>query len=514
MPIFHAYDGTGLAYHLRGEGEPLICVPGGPMRAAVYLGGLGGLSAHRQLVLLDQRGTGDSEAPDDPATYRCDRLVDDVEALRAHLGLDRIDLLGHSASGNLVALYAARYPHRLRSLTLVAPGTRAVGVETTDRDRREAFALRSDEPWYAAGAAALEEIHAGRGGSEQWTAVEPFAYGRWDAAAQAHAAAAATQRNDRAAAVYHEEGAFDTAATVAALRCVQVPVLVLAGEYDAGPTPDRAAELAALFPRGEFTVQRGAGHYPWVDDPGAFARTVSAFLDPEVHSVQAGGIRLAYRVWGEPSAPPVVLAHGRGGDSRDWTEVAEQLATDHRVYALDFRGHGLSDWTGRYSFELFRDDLHAFMEARNLAGATVVGHSMGGAAAFLLAEQEPGLIGRLVIEEAPPLIPLDPPRRPARRPDGELDFDWEVVPSIDTQLNDPDPAARERLGEITAPTLVIAGGDGSHLPQDQLAWLAGQIPDCRLVTIDAGHLVHTARPTEFLAEIRSFGMDRDIGDRP
>lgn len=287
MPFFHTYDGTELTYHLQGEGEPLICVPGGPMQAAVHLGDLGGLSAHRQLVLLDLRGTGDSAVPDAPATYRCDRLVDDVEALRVHLGLERIDLLGHSASGNLVELYAARYPQRLRSLTLVTPGARAVGVEMTDQDRTDAFALRSGEPWYEAGVSALKEIQAGRAGSEQWAAVEPFAYGRWDAAAQTHAAGRAAQRNAGAMAVHYEDGAFDTVATVAALHDLPVPVLVLAGEYDAAPTPDRAAELAALFPHAEFAVQRGAAHFPWLDDPGAFVRTVRAFLDPEVHSVQA-----------------------------------------------------------------------------------------------------------------------------------------------------------------------------------------------------------------------------------
>lgn len=58
MPIFHAYDGTELAYRLLGKGAPLICLPGGPMRAGAYLGDLGGLSAHRQLVVLDLRGTG------------------------------------------------------------------------------------------------------------------------------------------------------------------------------------------------------------------------------------------------------------------------------------------------------------------------------------------------------------------------------------------------------------------------------------------------------------------------
>ncbi|MET7342532.1 alpha/beta fold hydrolase [Streptomyces sp. NPDC058369] len=506
MPTFHTYDGTELAYHLVGEGTPLICLPGGPMRASTYLGTLGGLAAHRQLVLLDLRGTGDSAAPDDPATYRCDRQAEDVEALRAHLGLERVDLLAHSAAGDLAALYAARHPERLRNLVLVAPTTRATGIPVAVPEAREAAALRCSEPWYEDALAALEEIWAGRMTGELRARTRPFLYARWDAAAQEHAAGSPAQINAEAAAEYAAEGAFDPAATVPALRALEAPVLVLAGEYDTVTTPDRAAELAALFPHAEFAVQRGAAHFPWTDDAGAFARTVEAFLDPEVHSVRAGGIRLAHRVWGDPAAPPVVLAHGRCGNSGDWAHIAAGLAATHRVYAFDFRGHGLSDWPGRYSFELFRDDLHGFLEARNLAGATVVGHSMGGAAAYLLAGRHPGLIGRLVIEEAPPPFPLDPPRPAPERPAGELDFDWPLVPAIDAQLNDPDPAGPELLGDITAPTLIIGGGPSSRIDQEDLAWMARRIPGAEHVTIDAGHLVHTERPEEFLAALRSFGI--------
>src|SRR6266508_3264740 len=116
MPVFSAHDGTDLAYHVFGEGIPVVCLPGGPMQDSGYLGELGGLSARRQLIMVDPRGTGQSAIPKDAASYRCDRLVDDVEALREHLGLDRLDLLAHCAGANLATLFAARHPERVGKL--------------------------------------------------------------------------------------------------------------------------------------------------------------------------------------------------------------------------------------------------------------------------------------------------------------------------------------------------------------------------------------------------------------
>ncbi|SEC79664.1 Pimeloyl-ACP methyl ester carboxylesterase [Streptomyces sp. TLI_105] len=280
MPTFPAPDGTLLAYHASGSGAPLICLPGGPMQDSAYLGDLGGLDAHRTLIRLDLRGVGASAVPEDPASYRCDRQVEDVEALRAHLGLDTIDLLGHSAGANLAALYTARYPERVARLVLLTPGTAAVGLDTSGEERLAAARQpwREAEPWFAEAYAALEELAAGRGSAETFKAVAPFFHGTWDEAARERNATTVRQRNGEAAAVYASEGAFEPEATRAVFAEFSRPVLVVAGEGDANTPVPTAGAYAELFPKAELAVLAGAGHFPWHDDAGWVAGTVDGFL--------------------------------------------------------------------------------------------------------------------------------------------------------------------------------------------------------------------------------------------
>lgn len=278
MPTFTTPDGTTLAYHATGEGPPLVCLPGGPMQASAYLGDLGGLTAHRTLIRLDLRGTGDSATPEDPASYRCDRQVDDVEALREELGLDRLDVLAHSAGANLAALYTARHPDRVARLALITPSVYAVGIAVTAEDRLSTARLRRDEEWFATAYAALESLNAGRPAPDAWQAIAPFWFARWDEEAKAVRAAEDKQRNDEAAAVYGSEGAFHPEATRAALAGFAGRVLVLAGEVDVAGPRRAMAEYAGLFPQAESVVQEGAAHFPWLDDARRFVAETARFF--------------------------------------------------------------------------------------------------------------------------------------------------------------------------------------------------------------------------------------------
>jgi pimeloyl-ACP methyl ester carboxylesterase len=229
------------------------------------------------LILLDNRGTGASQAPRDPATYRVDRLVQDVEALRRHLGLDRMDLFGHSASGGICLLYAAEHPHRLDHLVLIAPSLRVVGIRS-DLGVDEVLARRAHEPWYADAVVALRAEATSPQELQRYRRLSaPLLYGRWNAAARAQSAAEPGQFARPATDGFYA-GFEPDPALPGRLATLTAPVLLVAGEYDIWPTCAAVRELAALFRDAELAVLPRTGHFPWVDDPATFAATVQGFL--------------------------------------------------------------------------------------------------------------------------------------------------------------------------------------------------------------------------------------------
>ncbi len=136
-----------------------------------------------------------------------------------------------------------------------------------------------------------------------------------------------------------------------------------------------------------------------MDAPGVESRTV------EVQTTDGRGRRseteLAYQVAGE--GPPVVLLHGIGLDSAtvSWRYTIPALAENHRVYALDFPGHGESGRPRvRYTHEYFLDVLRSFLSETGLGGAPLVGISMGGCVALAYALQNETDVEKLVLVDS------------------------------------------------------------------------------------------------------------------
>ena len=248
------------------------------MRDSGYLSDLGGLSASRQLIRLDLRGTGQSARPADPASYRCDRLTDDVAALQDHLGLGPRQPAGAFGGGQ----------HRGAVRGPAAGAGSQAGIDHAEHPRGGPGSEQRDAPrdpqpppgraLVPGGGAAFEQIQAGPGTEDDWAALAPLRHGRWDAAAQAIEAAHDRAGQPGGRGRIRQPGAFDPAADRVRLAAFGSPVLLLAGEVDVNTPPPVAAEFARLFPRAELVIQPGAGHYPWLDDPVWFSSAVTAFL--------------------------------------------------------------------------------------------------------------------------------------------------------------------------------------------------------------------------------------------
>jgi pimeloyl-ACP methyl ester carboxylesterase len=98
------------------------------------------------------------------------------------------------------------------------------------------------------------------------------------------------------------------------------------------------------------------------------------------HFVPVNGIRLHVLEWGEQTQRPVLLIHGSCAHAQWWAFVAAALADQHRVLAVDLRGHGDSDWGDPpdYSIHTHASDIIGLAAALDLTDLRIVGHSLGG----------------------------------------------------------------------------------------------------------------------------------------
>ncbi len=111
---------------------------------------------------------------------------------------------------------------------------------------------------------------------------------------------------------------------------------------------------------------------------------------------------LFHRDLGGAGLPPLILLHGLLGSSRNWQTVGAQLASKFHVFALDLRNHGQSLHSDQMTYEAMMDDVLAWADRLGLERFSLMGHSMGGKVAMLLACRFPARLDRLVVVDIAP----------------------------------------------------------------------------------------------------------------
>lgn len=265
---------------------PLVIVHGGPGGNTYSFERTAGpaLEQFTTVIYYDQRGSGRSAPPADSTAYSISILVADLESLRVHLGVPRIDLLGFSFGGELALEYALAHPGRVEHLVLEAP-------TTGDWDRLQQTQL---DGFRAVSAGAVgEEVRRIMAStaplSTRWDQVWSVVDERTVDRLLFHDAEAA--RINRK--LWRESGLRNTGQMLRALltqpsapvslldraRTNRAPILVLVGLYDRNVGVDAVRDLADIIPGARLVVFDRSAHFPDAEEPDRYAAVVRCFLE-------------------------------------------------------------------------------------------------------------------------------------------------------------------------------------------------------------------------------------------
>lgn len=272
-------DGFALHYGSEGSGTPIVFLSGGPGLEVDYFVPAAKLfPAGYRRIYLEQRGTGRSR----PAKLTLENMtlrlaVEDLEALRRHLKVERLLLAGHSWGGMLAMAYGASYPDRVDRLILIGSGGPDNEFRARFGDniaaRLHAEDMDARQKWIAAGkeGADIDKVRMGA-----LKAIVPAYF--FDRAKGLGVAAAFPDRALRADAselLNQDLGKhYDLRSTLTKLTR---PVLILQGHQD--PMGDKTAEeIKALLPSATLRYFNKCGHFPWIERPDEMQAAIADFL--------------------------------------------------------------------------------------------------------------------------------------------------------------------------------------------------------------------------------------------
>jgi pimeloyl-ACP methyl ester carboxylesterase len=261
------------------------------------------------------------------------------------------------------------------------------------------------------------------------------------------------------------------------------------------------------------------------------------------------GLRVRYVRRG--GGPALILLHGLGSSIYTWADVIPALARDHDVVAGDLPGFGGSDIPEDLSASVYPGTVLALMDRLGISRATLVGHSLGGAVATVLAARHPERVRRLVLVDSAGFN-LEPSKRPlilrlvgwapvATAIDALPVRRWVLTRALHQVLHDPTLVTPERVeeylaplarpgateavrsllthepgfglpalvSEVRVPTLIVWGRNDRWVPLADADRFAAAIPGSRKVVLEeCGHVPQEERPAEIVHLLEEFDPGR------
>lgn len=250
---------------------------------------------------------------------------------------------------------------------------------------------------------------------------------------------------------------------------------------------------------------------------------------------------LHYQQYG--AGEPLVILHGLFGSSKNWQSLAKQFSESFSVYTVDLRNHGLSFHDDEMNYSVMTDDVYKLLGSLGLSSCNLLGHSMGGKVAMILANNNPDIISRLVVADIAPLAykhdhnsllePImalsladidsraaaDAALKPAI-PDPMLrgfllqnlaregdswrwKVNWSAIKQHMSDLTDFPISKSDWLIEV--PTLFLRGENSDYIGTDEATEIENHFSNARIETIrQAGHWLHAEQPQKFLCQVSDF----------
>lgn len=247
---------------------------------------------------------------------------------------------------------------------------------------------------------------------------------------------------------------------------------------------------------------------------------------------------LSYTVHGDETGTPLLIAHGLYGSGRNWGVIAKRISTQRRVIAVDMRNHGHSLWSDDHSYAAMADDLAEVIDDIG-APMDVLGHSMGGKAAMMLALRRAACVRSLIVADIAPVayshtqIQFIEAMRAVdlgtvtRRSDANaqlaangvepalcsfltqsLDITerrWRLnldalADNMDAILGFPEVATT-----FDGPTLFLSGAESDYVARDARPAIQSLFPKARFAKVPgAGHWLHADNPRAFERNVTAY----------